>query len=98
MYSYGSLSGVVGVVDDELVAVESPSNMLGRCAAASTAWSDLVFVPFLKYDDDVSPPMHNSISMTPQRKNRLQLCWRFILSSLLILCMMCARTNRPQVF
>ena len=85
MYSYDSLSGVDD--DDELVVVESPSNMLGRCAAASTAWSDLVLFPFLKYDDDVlvlSPPMHNSTSMMPQRKNRLQLCWCFILSSLLI--------------
>ena len=63
---------------------ESPSNMLGRCAAApAAAWSDLVLFPFLKYDDDdvvVLSPLHNSIIMTPKRKNRLQICWRFILS------------------
>ncbi len=59
--------------------VESPSNMLGRGTVA--AWSDLVLFPFLKYDDDaVLSPLHNSIIMMPQRKNRLQLCWRFILS------------------
>jgi hypothetical protein len=28
----------------------------------------------------VLSPLHNSIIMTPKRKNRLQICWRFILS------------------
>ena len=79
VYSYCSLSGGF-VVDDELVVVESPSNMLGRCAAApAAAWSDLVLFPFLKYVVVLSP-LHNSIIMMPQRKNRPQPCWRFILS------------------